>query len=92
MGVYCDYTSTRCDDFYFDDFFAGPLFTDEDPPVLTGGTVLNASQLRIQFGEAVTPASAESESNYSLSGGFGNPLNAQIDADNPSMVVLTFAD
>ncbi|HCK22098.1 MAG TPA: hypothetical protein DHW15_08060 [Bacteroidetes bacterium] len=92
MGVYCDYTSTRCDDFYFDDFFAGPLFTDEDPPVLTGGTVLNASQLRIQFGEAVTPASAESESNYSLSGGFGNPLNAQIDADNPSRVVLTFAD
>ncbi len=92
MGVYCDYTSTRCDDFYFDDFLAGPLFTDEDAPVLLGSSVLSAAQLSLDFNEAVDPASAEAETSYSLSGGFGNPINAQVDADDPSKVILTFAD
>lgn len=88
MGLVCDYTSTRCDDFFFDDFFAGPLYTDEDAPVLLAVDVLSGSQLELTFNEAIDPASAGNESNYVVDGGVGNPIDATV--TGTSTVLLTF--
>jgi len=49
-GVYCKYTSTRSDKFYFDDFLIdGEPFIDSVPPVLLSAELLNENQIALEF-------------------------------------------
>lgn len=89
-GILCRYSSTRCDKFYFDDFYINPLYFDTDPPVLDGTTVLTASQLLVDFSEPVDEVTAETETFYTVTGGVGNPVDAVRDVADPSKVTLTF--
>ncbi|MBC8173055.1 MAG: lamin tail domain-containing protein, partial [Chitinophagales bacterium] len=90
-GVYCKYSSTRCDAFYYDDFFVSPLYTDIDPPVIASISVLSSKQVELTFTENVEESSAENNAFYAVDGGVGNPLTAtRNDADNRK-VILTFA-
>lgn len=91
MGVDCIYTSTRCDLFYFDNFYADPLYTDTEAPSIVSLTVLSSTQLEVQFSENVELISAESESNYSVDHGVGSPLNASRNVTDNRKVTLTFA-
>lgn len=91
MGVDCIYTSTRCDLFYFDNFYVDPLYTDTEAPSIVSLTVLSSTQLEVQFSENVELISAESESNYSVDHGVGSPLNASRDLTDNRKVTLTFA-
>ncbi|MFZ1826026.1 MAG: hypothetical protein WAU21_10510, partial [Chitinophagales bacterium] len=92
LGVVCNYTSTRCQSFYFDDFIAGPIFADYDAPVLQSVSVISPESLELLFNETVELISAETITNYSVDAGVGNPLNAARDFSNPAKVLLTFAD
>ncbi len=91
MGVYCKYTSTRCDLFYFDNFFVDPLYVDTDAPFITGVSVISASQLEVHFNENLEIVSAETESNYSVDGGIGNPVSAVQNIADHTIVTLDFA-
>ncbi len=92
FGVYCQYTSTRSESFFFDDIRIDPLFEDTTSPTLTTATPLSATEVELQFDEPVSAATAENATNYSLDNGIGPPSAAQIDAEDPSKVLLTLGN
>jgi hypothetical protein len=87
-GLVCVYTSTRNDDFYFDDVFINPLYIDKTPPQLQQAEALGPTLLRLSFDEALDEASATDTARYLISGGVGRPAEALWDADTPGVVRL----
>ena len=88
FGVFCEYTSTRSDKFYFDDFLvSGNPFTDNEAPQLSTVEVLSADSLRLQFSEALDSASAENASHYEVEG--IHPSTAALEINN--RILLRFA-
>lgn len=89
FGVWCKYTSTRSELFYFDNL--GDPYIDNTAPEIISATPISATQLDVEFSEPVNVTTAEIESNYSVNGGLGTPLTASIDGANPALVHLTFS-
>ncbi|GJM35553.1 MAG: hypothetical protein DHS20C18_45540 [Saprospiraceae bacterium] len=89
FGFYCVYTISRSENFFFDDVRIDPIFEDTTPPILNAGNALSATEISLQFNEPLASASAENTSNYSINNGIGTPVSAEIDAQNPSRVLLT---
>jgi hypothetical protein len=87
FGVYLKYSSANSTKFSFDDF----RITDITAPALSTLTLNSGTQLDVLFNEPVALASSQTLSNYSVSGGGGNPATATRDAANPNLVHLTFA-
>lgn len=92
LGVQLIYTVTNATRFYYDDFYAGEIFVDNEPPNLDGATPLAANQLEVAFDEMIDQASGEDVNNYSVSDGIGNPTQAEINPNNAAHVILTFGD
>lgn len=91
FGVRCNYTSTRSDKFFFDDFnVTGQPFVDNVKPIVIYLNPLSSNQLDVHFSELLETTSAETLSNYSVDNGVGNPSAAQLDALDSSQVHLTF--
>ena len=90
FGVLCDYTSTRSDKFYFDDFeVTAQEFVDVFNPLVTQFEIQNLNSLKLIFSEELTLSSAQNTSNYSVSNSVGNPNNATWNSVDNS-VLLTF--
>jgi len=89
-GVYCQYTSSNAQGFFFDNFYAGPIQTDSIAPVFDSVIVLNASSIECFFSEKVEQSTAEDVQNYIANKGIGSPAIAVLQADKKS-VLLTFA-
>lgn len=79
--------------FVMDDFLlsAGGS-VDITPPTITAATALSSTQLDVLFSEPVEQVSAETESNYSVDNGIGNPSSALRDGANHGLVHLVFAN
>lgn len=93
FGVYCDYTQTRSDKFFFDNFnVTGDAFFDPDPPVLLSAMPTSQTTVAVQFDKVITEASAENVMNYELDNGFGNPTTANLDPSDLTVVNLSFAN
>lgn len=91
-GVWCKYTSTRSDKFYFDDFnVTGNPFVDSEAPTVESVSAISNTQVGVQFSEPVDQTTAETLTNYSADGSLGNPSSAQRDGTDQSLVHLTFA-
>ncbi len=86
-GVRCNYTSTRKDKFFFDDFSVNPTFMDNDPPELLSATANSATEVVLTFNEPLDPGSFNTGS-FSLNGGV-TVTGAMIDPSNPAQVILT---
>jgi hypothetical protein len=91
FGFYCRYTSTRNEDFFFDDMLVDPLYEDQEAPVLMDASTEDANTLTLTFNENLDETSAETVTNYSINNGIGTPSSATLDAQNPSKVTLTTA-
>lgn len=90
FGVYCDYTQTRSQHFYYDDFVVtGDPYIDLDAPIFQSLTVLESNQLMLQFNENLGASSAN-VLNFSVNNGIGNPENATINPLNNAQIILTF--
>jgi len=74
---------------FFDDIMIGPIPVDEDAPELISATATSATELVLQFSEALEEASANNTANYSIDGGIGNPATAALDGGSPNTVNLT---
>ena len=91
FGVYCKYTSTRSEKFYFDDFKIVNLVTvDTILPEITGLTVTSVNELSLTFSELITTITAENLNNYIINNGIGLPVSAQLLFANPQTVELSF--
>ncbi|MCF8463702.1 MAG: lamin tail domain-containing protein [Flavobacteriales bacterium] len=90
-GVWCKYTSTRSDKFYFDDFnVTGNVFIDSELPTVEALSVISNSAVDLLFNETVSPPTAENVSNYVADNGLGSPSTAIVDGNNPRLVHLTY--
>ncbi|MCB0754530.1 MAG: lamin tail domain-containing protein, partial [Flavobacteriales bacterium] len=91
-GVWCKYTSTRSDKFYFDDFnVTGNPFVDAVAPTVVSVSAVSNTEVDIQFSEAVDQTTAETLTNYLADNGLGNPISAVRDGSDNALVHLTFA-
>ncbi len=91
LGILCEYTSGNRTNFYFDDFYAGPLIRDTVSPQLLTITAITANELELQFSEAMDPFSITQGSHYTLVPGSINPVLAGPLAGDASRVQLSFS-
>ncbi len=92
FGVYCKYTSTRWDKFFFDDFVVtGTGYIDNDPPVLTSHQILDNQDIVLSFNEDLDPTTAQNADNYVINNGIGNPEFATFyNSDNSKILLQLF--
>lgn len=93
FGVQCEFTSSRSDKFFFDNFVVtgGPVM-DIDPPAIDSVVSISATELDVYLNEDVEQTTAETPSNYSVNNGVGNPNNAQLDATHTNIVHLSYSN
>ncbi len=89
LGVWCKYSATRSDKFYFDDFLVDPIYEDNEAPTLLNVVVLGPNELQLNFSEELDLNTAQNIENYNVDG-FGSPELAILNVENPSEVILTF--
>lgn len=81
FGIYCQYTSTRSQAFYFDDFIVtGILQPDEQPPSVHIHKILSENQVTLRFSEELDENIAKDVNRYT------------IESQHPSSVVLHGSD
>jgi len=92
FGVYCKYSSTRSDKFFFDDFLIqGMAFQDTVKPVLLDLELIDSLNLLLTFSENLDVISGENASNYMVDNGIGQISVAMIDAIDSFKVNLQLA-
>jgi hypothetical protein len=90
FGIYCLYTSTRSDKFYFDDFsISGDPFVDDVAPEWLSLSVNSSTKLKLTFSEKLDSANAIQVSKYAIDD-IGNPESVIV--QNESEIVLTFSE
>lgn len=93
FGVFCKYSSTRSDKFYFDNFIvSGSAYVDVDPPLIEQISVVSDTEIDVGFSEDINQSIAENVSNYLVNNGIGNPTAATLDATFPFLVHLEFSN
>lgn len=90
FGLFCRYTSTRSDKFFFDDL--GDPFIDGTNPTIDTVIVISDTQLDVHFSESLEQVSAETTANYSVDSGIGAPSSAIQDGVDASLIHLTFSN
>ena len=88
-GIVCRYTSTRREAFFFDDFLVDPVVQDRQPAEIIGVEVLSPTELSLSFNEAVQAETALIPSNYTISGGIGQPASVRFEENTFSELRLT---
>ena len=88
IGVWCTYTTTRADKFFFDDFLIDPIFVDEEAPILLTASAINDTQIELTFNESLDQGSSETNSNYSITNGI-SVTQASLSGMDPSVVTLS---
>ncbi len=86
FGVFCKYTSSNINKFYFDDFYVGPIIYDTIPPTIQYLNVKNENTIHIDFSESVDPATVQNTSNYSINNGIGNPDTVIFNQNNCDLI------
>lgn len=82
-------TSSFFNKHFFDDLYAGEIVVETDPPLLNSVHVLSDTQLSLSFNEALNKTSTQPIQHYQVSNGIGNPKEAQLQADEKT-ILLTF--
>lgn len=86
-GIACEFSATRWDKFFFDDFVVtGDPYQDEVPPELQSIVVIDNTHLRLHFSEPMDAATSLSSSNYQINNGIGNPSGVDFDGGDPAIV------
>lgn len=92
FGISCEYTSTRSDKFFFDDFsLSGDMFVDDQAAQVTMIEVIDSTELLLTFSEVIDSTSATDIANYQGSATLGLPSSATLDSTDHSKVSLQFS-
>jgi len=87
FGLLCKYTSSNISNFYFDDFYVGPIIYDTTAPKLQNLEITSQNQLQLTFSESLENVSANNLTNYTVNNGIGNPATISL---NQNIVDLSF--
>lgn len=91
FGVFCKYTSSRSDKFFFDDFsLQGTIPTDITPPKIVNLKVVDHEKIDLLFDEPVDPITSQDPSNYVIDDGGLSFTTAIQDIANPKLIHLRF--
>lgn len=89
FGVYCKYTETRKENFFYDDISITQFEEDKEGPLLASLSVTGAQTILLTFNEKLDVATAENVSNYVVDNGIGSPTSVIADGIR---AFLTFGD
>lgn len=92
FGIYCKYTATRSDKFFYDDISIKTIEKDTIPPRVILANALNNRDLRIVFSEQTMTESTTNTSNYFVDNNIGNPVEVLFDPKKPLECILRFAE
>lgn len=91
FGIRCEYTSTRSDLFFFDDFnVTGDPFVDAVAPQFLSVSATSSTTLQLQFDEPMDGTTAAVLSNYTVVPTAGNLTSAVVNGGDNTKVDLTF--
>ncbi len=90
FGMFCTYTSTRVDKFFFDNINLKELKPDTTPPSVISATLIDPNTIEVLFSELITEDDILDLNVYSVNNGVGNPTNIFQDAQNPALVTIEF--
>src|SRR5690554_2780215 len=65
---------------------------DLTPPTIIDVTAISATEVNVEFDEAIDVVTGEIVSNYTVDKGIGNPTSVIQDGTNPALFTLTFAN
>ncbi|MBI2967451.1 MAG: lamin tail domain-containing protein [Bacteroidetes bacterium] len=77
---------------FFDDIYAGTITGDTIPPSIFSVSVISSTQIDVKFSETVEIITSETESNYLIGNGIGNPVSALRNVNDSSRVHLTLSN
>tara|TARA_B100001121_G_scaffold163967_1_gene143217 strand:+ start:672 stop:2450 length:1779 start_codon:yes stop_codon:yes gene_type:complete len=87
FGVYCKYSTTsRFNQYFFDDFNIAYIIPDTIPPYINNALIIGNNKIELEFSEPLTN-SAEDVNNYYINSINNNPFSVNI---NSSKYELTF--
>jgi len=89
FSLYCKYSASRADKFFFDDLFVKAFEADKEGPIITNAEVTSANTLNVTYNEPVDNSSAESTNNYQVDNQLGSP--ATVTLVNNTTYTLEFA-
>lgn len=91
FGLWCDYTSTRSDKFFFDNIaVTGAAYQDTISPTLTDVQATSATKVLVNYSEAMDSASIVNPANYSINSGIGQPSSvAWVNASGVELQLAT---
>ena len=90
FGVYCLYTETRKDKFYFDDIKCYQPTKDIQAPLFINLGILDQNQIDLLFDENLQESIVEDIANYNLLPNIGSPSKATLDPNKPNILHLEF--
>ncbi|MCE1201657.1 MAG: lamin tail domain-containing protein [Bacteroidia bacterium] len=89
FAIYSQYTISNATRMYYDDIFFGSEIVDTTPPEVSAAAAISPFSIRVQFNEAIKPASLTNPQNYLIDQGVGNP--AEVSAPSPAQAMLQLA-
>ena len=93
FGLYCKYTSSRSDKFFFDAFRVDSIeLQDTIKPTIASLEVINEQSLSLTFNEAIDTISVKNIANFFVRKGIGNPSFITIDTSNKMKINLEFSN
>lgn len=90
FGFWIAHTSSRKDQFFFDDVYIGAPIVDTTAVAVDTVIVLSQNELQVNFSEVVKKNSSENLNNYNVTPAIGLPSAASRSLTDSSKVVLTF--
>ena len=87
-GIYCRYSASRAQAFFWDDIRIAPLYEDASPPLLAAVEVIDSRRIYAVFNEALDTLTASIPDNYALSLLSATPVLAQPLLSQPNKVFL----
>ncbi len=90
FGLYCKYTATRIDKFFYDDISIKSIEKDTSAPVVNFVEVIDANSVQIIFSESLDEFSAKIAANYSINNGLGSPDFVLFSSSMPTNVILKY--
>lgn len=92
FGLYCLYSATRKDKFFFDDISVFQPVPDTEPPVVLSWKIVDEHSIDLTFNEVLDGSSVGQLANFTINNNIGQAVSAVADPNSQNLVHLSFAN